>query len=75
MQTLEAQIFYNILMYQVAKLDLYKINAKTLLAELAGKYHIKIKQVTPSDLKTALMNFNANNNGYLTTISKLYYSL
>jgi hypothetical protein len=64
MKTLENQIMYNLLMFQLTKQAIYRIDAVVLVEQLADKYHVKLRNMQPQPLEKIIPKFALNPDGY-----------
>ena len=69
------EIIVSVFDYIETKAPVHSDKAVSLLSDLAKFYGIPLKKVAKIDLKRALRSFILNEQGYITTINQLYYSL
>lgn len=69
------EILLSVFDFIETKAPVHRTNAVSLLVDFAKFYGVPLKKVAKIDLKKAFRLFISNENGYITTINQLYYSL
>lgn len=69
------EIIVSIFDFMETKATIHRDKAVSLLSDFAKFYGIPLKKVAKIDLKRAFRSFVLNEQGYITTINQLYYSL